>query len=134
MNNPKKIGFLKNKGVFLAEILLALIVISTALLTMFGGFDSADSLSSHASFETQAAFKAEREMEFFKSEMLANRIKRSHGSLDSFFRLKPGWNIRTIWAPKDLYSCVRIITTVERGKSQFKLESFLFHPYGDEVN
>ena len=134
LNDYKKKLLFDKKGVFLAEILLTLIVVSSALLTMFSGFDSAFSLSNQASFETQAAFKAEREMEFFKSEMLANRIPQSHGSLNSFFRLKPGWKINTVWTKKDIYSCVRIITTVKQGERQLKIESFLFHPDGEKIN
>jgi len=112
----------------LLEILITLLVLSGSVVIMFSGFDTAAQLDMFASFESEAAFLAEREIELLKSELLQGRIKPVAGSLPSRFRLKPGWKIACVKADIDNESCVRLICSVSSGDRLFQLESFIYVP------
>ncbi|PKL50445.1 MAG: hypothetical protein CVV42_02825 [Candidatus Riflebacteria bacterium HGW-Riflebacteria-2] len=112
----------------LLEILITLLVLSGSIVIMFSGFDKAAQLDMFASFESEAAFLAEREIELLKSELLQGRIKPAAGSLPSRFRLKPGWKLSCITSATDSKEDVRLICFVSKGDRQFQLESFVFVP------
>lgn len=116
------------QGFSLVEILISLLVLSGALATMFSGFETSSQLDLHASFESEASFLAEREMELLKAEMLSGKIKRGPMSLNGRFRHKPGWKSQSIVAAPDSYGAVRIVSMVSKSDRIFKLESFLFVP------
>ncbi len=111
----------------LLEILITLLVLSGSVVIMFTGFDTAAQLDMFASFESEAAFLAEREIELLKSELLQGRIKPAVGSIKSRFRLKPGWKLASVMAA-DTEEAVRLICSVSKGDRLFQLESFVFVP------
>ncbi len=116
------------RGFSLLEILITLLVLSGSVVIMFSGFDTAAQLDMFASFESEAAFLAEREIELLKSELLQGRVKPAAGSLKSRFRLKPGWKLTSVMADADSEGAVRLICSVSKGDRQFQLESFVFVP------
>ena len=117
-----------NRGFSLLEILLTLLVLSGSIVIMFSGFDKAAQLDMFASFESESAFLAEREIELLKSDILQGRIKTGAGSLNSRFRLKPGWKLASVMAADDSEETVRLICSVNKGDRLFQLESFVFVP------
>ena len=115
-------------GFSLLEILVTLLVLSGSIVIMFSGFDTAAQLDLFASFESEAAFLAERDIELLKSEILQGRVKPSAGSLPSRFRLKPGWKLTSVMSAIDSEEAVRLICSVSKGDRLFQLESFLYAP------
>lgn len=115
-------------GFSLLEILITLLVLSGSVVIMFSGFDTAAQLDMFASFESEAAFLAEREIELLKSEILQGRIKPAAGSLHSRFRLKPGWKLANIMSAVDSEDAVRLICSISKGDRLFQLESFVYVP------
>lgn len=116
------------RGFSLLEILITLLVLSGSVVIMFSGFDTAAQLDMFASFESEAAFLAEREIELLKSELLQGHIKPTAGSMKSRFRLKPGWKIASVMADIDKEDSVRLICSVSNGDRLFQLESFIYVP------
>ncbi|KAF1081533.1 MAG: hypothetical protein GQF41_2339 [Candidatus Rifleibacterium amylolyticum] len=116
------------RGFSLLEILITLLVLSGSVVIMFSGFDTAAQLDMFASFESEAAFLAEREIELLKSELLQGHIKPAAGSMKSRFRLKPGWKIASVMADIDKEDSVRLICSVSNGDRLFQLESFIYVP------
>lgn len=116
------------RGFSLLEILITLLVLSGSVVIMFSGFDTAAQLDMFASFESEAAFLAEREIELLKSELLQSHIKPAAGSMKSRFRLKPGWKIASVMADIDKEDSVRLICSVSNGDRLFQLESFIYVP------
>jgi len=116
------------RGFSLLEILITLLVLSGSVVIMFSGFDTAAQLDMFASFESEAAFLAEREIELLKSELLQGHIKPAAGSMKSRFRLKPGWKIASVMADIDKEDAVRLICSVSNGDRLFQLESFIYVP------
>jgi prepilin-type N-terminal cleavage/methylation domain-containing protein len=116
------------RGFSLLEILITLLVLSGSVVIMFSGFDTAAQLDMFASFESEAAFLAEREIELLKSELLQGHIKPAAGSMKSRFRLKPGWRIASVMADIDKEDAVRLICSVSNGDRLFQLESFIYVP------
>lgn len=125
---PASYNLASCQGFSLVEILISLLVLSGALATMFSGFDTSSRLELHASFESEAAFLAEREMELLKADLLSGRIKTAPAAVNSRFRHKPGWKSYSIITAPDQYGAVRVVSTVKKGERIFKLESFLFVP------
>jgi prepilin-type N-terminal cleavage/methylation domain-containing protein len=115
-------------GFSLLEILITLLVLSGSIVIMFSGFDTAAQLDLFASFESEAAFLAEREIELLKSEILQGRVKPAAGSLPSRFRLKPGWKLANVMSAVDSEDAVRLICSISKGDRLFQLESFLYAP------
>lgn len=118
----------KNMGFSLVEILISLLVLSGAIATMFSGFDNAGRLELHASFESEASFLAEREMELLKAELLNGKITQKPATVKSRFPHKPGWKSYSVVTAPDPLGAVRIVSTVKKSNRIFKLESFLFVP------
>lgn len=116
------------RGFSLLEILITLLVLSGSVVIMFSGFDTAAQLDMFASFESEAAFLAEREIELLKSELLQGHIKPAAGSMKSRFRLKPGWKIASVMSDIDKEDSVRLICSVSNGDRLFQLESFIYVP------
>ncbi|EKD84279.1 MAG: hypothetical protein ACD_39C00136G0005 [uncultured bacterium] len=127
-NRERKADRLTRQGFSLLEILITLLVLSGSIVIMFSGFDTAAQLDMFASFESEAAFLAERELELLKSELLQGRIKLAAGSLNSRFRLKPGWKLANIMSAVDNEDAVRLICSISKGDRLFQLESFVFVP------
>ncbi len=117
-----------NRGFSLLEILVTLLVLSGSIVVMFSGFDTAAKLDMFASFESEAAFLAERELELLKSELLQGRIKPAITSLNSRFRLKPGWKLTSVMTNAGNEDTVRLICSVNKSDRLFQLESFVFVP------
>lgn len=117
-----------NKGFSLIEILISLLVLSGAIATMFSGFETSGQLDMYASFESEAAFLTEREIELVKAELLNGRIKPRPAALPCRFRLKPGWKISSAITDADETDVVRIQVSTRKGERLFQLESFVFVP------
>ncbi|MBU1108789.1 MAG: prepilin-type N-terminal cleavage/methylation domain-containing protein [Candidatus Riflebacteria bacterium] len=117
-----------NQGFSLLEILITLLILSGSIVIMFSGFDKAAELDMFASFESESAFLAEREIELLKTELLHGRIKPRTGSLGSRFRLKPGWKMTSVMTAADSEEAVRLICSINKGDRLFQLESFVFVP------
>ncbi len=131
--NLNKQSTIKKQGFSLVEILLSLIVLSSSLAVIFSGFEISSKLNSHAAFESEAAFLAEREIELAKSELLNGNLKAGKvKKLESRFRLKPGWKLVTLLTPPDEENTVRLQVRVTNADRELQLESFLFLP-GQEV-
>ncbi len=124
-NILKKIQKNKN-GFSLIEILVSLLVLSSAIATMFAGFDTSQALDVHAAFETEAAFLAERELELVKSDLLSGRLPIIAAGRPGRFRNKPGWKVATTVAAADEDGAVRIQVSANLGDRLFQLESFVF--------
>lgn len=117
------------QGFSLLEILISLFVLATSLSVIFSGFDVSKKINSHAVFESEAAFLAERELELAKSELLNGNLKAGQARrLKSRFRLKPGWNLITLVTPPDDNKTVRLQVRVSQADRELQLESFLFLP------
>ncbi len=121
-----------SNGFSLIEILISLLVLSSAIATMFSGFEASSQLDMHAAFESEAAHIAEREIELVKSDLLAGRLTAAAAGRSSRFRMKPGWKVATAIAAPDSDGAVRLQVTTHKGERSFQLESFVFVP-GPEV-
>lgn len=120
----------RKNGFSLAEILISMLVLSGAISTMFIGFDTSGNLDNYSRFSTESAFLAEREVELLKSDLITGKQATGPASRSSRFRLKPGWDVKTIWTSLDETQTVRINCIVKKGEQQFKLETFLYLPGG----
>lgn len=123
---------LNHRGFSLIEILISLLVLSGAIATMFSGFETSTQLNHYSSFESNAAFLAEREVELLKADLLSGQRKPGPASTDSRFRHKPGVKINTVWTATDEDRALRIICTVTQFDRIYKLESFLYLPAESE--
>jgi prepilin-type N-terminal cleavage/methylation domain-containing protein len=123
------------QGLSLIEILISLLILSGSLAFIFSGFDISSKLTNHATFESEAAFLAEREIELTKSELLNGNIKILKArQLPCRFRLKPGWKLITIMTQPDIYDTVRLQVRVSHSDRELQLESFLYLPQGENKN
>lgn len=95
---------------------------------MFSGFDYAGQLDLHSSFESRAAYIAEREMELAKSDLLSGSIQPGAKVIKGRFQYKPGWKVSTVVTAPDPYGAVRLISSIKNGERSFELESFVFVP------
>ena len=119
----------KRDGFSLIELLISLFILTGALAIIFSGFEVSAKLNSHAIFESEAAFLAEREIELAKSELLNGNLKAGKArNLPCRFRLKPGWKINTILTPPDKDETVRLQVRVTHADRELQLESYLFLP------
>lgn len=127
--NKKRQKRINRLGISLLEILLSLFVLATSLSVIFSGFEVSKKISSQATFESEAAFLAERELELAKAELLNGNLKAKKArQLKSRFQLKPGWNLSTILTPPDNYNTVKLQVKVTQADKELQLESFLFLP------
>ncbi len=117
-----------SNGFSLIEILISLLVLSSAIATMFSGFEASSQLDMQAAFESEAAYIAEREIELVKSDLLAGRLAATAAGRPGRFRMKPGWKVATAIAAPDIDGAVRLQVTTHRGERSFQLESFVFVP------
>ncbi len=115
-------------GFSLIEILISLLVLSGALATMFSGFESSGMLDMQASFESEAAFMAERELELVKSDLIAGRLRPVAAGRPGRFKMKPGWKIATVIAGSDAEGAVRIQVSANKSGRVYQLESFVYVP------
>ena len=121
---------LYHRGFSLIEILISLLVLSGAIATMFSGFETSTQLNHYSSFESNAAFLAEREVELLKAELLDGQRQPGPAATASRFRQKPGVKVNTVWTAIDKDDAIRIVCTVSQFDRMFKLESFLYMPQG----
>lgn len=115
-----------NSGFSLIEILISLLVLSSAIATMFSGFDASQALDMHAAFESEAAFLAERELELIKSDLLSGRLPAVSAGRPGRFVCKPSWKLTTTISDADEDGAVRIQVSAGKGDRLFQLESFVF--------
>lgn len=124
----KKTGYYRKLGFSLVEILISVLVVGGILTIMYSGFTTSKDLLLQASFESEAAFLAERELEFIKSELVVGAIKPEKSFLKSKFRTKPEWNISSSIAPDEIPGICKILTNIESQNKKFTLESFIYIP------
>ncbi len=116
------------EGFSLVEILISLLVLSGAIATMFSGFEYASQLDFHSSFESYAAYLAEREIELTKSDLLSEKILPVARAIKGRFQYKSGYKVSTAISTPDEYGAVRLISSIKNGERSFNLESFVFVP------
>lgn len=116
------------RGFSLPEVLLALLVMSGAIVTLMGGLRGADALDRRARFEECAAAYAEREMELLKNDLQAGTRPSGPARARGRFRLPGGWKSSLAWTPQPMESSIRLACTIESGGDRLAIESFLFLP------
>ena len=125
----------KKNGFSLIELIISLFVLTGALSIIFSGFEVSAKLNSHAIFESEAAFLAEREIELAKSELLNGNLKAGKArQLPCRFRLKPGWKLITLLTTPDKDDTVRLQVRVTHADRELQLESYLFLPEKEVKN
>lgn len=125
----------KRKGFSLIELIISLLVLAGSLSVIFSGFEVSTKLNSHAVFESEAAFLAEREIELAKSELLNGNLKAGKArQLPCRFRLKPGWKLITLLTTPDKEETVRLQVRVTHADRELQLESYLFLPEKEVKN
>ncbi|HOT27409.1 MAG TPA: prepilin-type N-terminal cleavage/methylation domain-containing protein [Candidatus Ozemobacteraceae bacterium] len=118
----------KTNGFSLPEILLALLVMSGALVSLMGGLRGAEALERRAAFEERAAAYAEREIELLKNDLQAGLRPGGPAHSRGRFRLPGGWKTSLAWTPQPGEPSIRLACTVESGDNRLAVESFLFLP------
>ncbi|MBQ3644928.1 MAG: prepilin-type N-terminal cleavage/methylation domain-containing protein [Candidatus Riflebacteria bacterium] len=125
----KTVTINKRHGFSLIEILISLFVLAGSLSVIFSGFEVSAKLNSHAGFESEAAFLAEREIELTKSELLNGNLKAEKvRKIPCRFRLKPGWKLTTLLTTQAPEDTIRLQVRVTHSDRELQLESFLFLP------
>jgi|GEM_PF-2868730 len=136
-NSPRNLGncrFLQGRGFSLLEILLSLLIVSGALVPIFGGLQVSNDLENYCRFEEKAIFMAEREMELLKTDLLSGARPLGTHSAKGRFAAPRGWSSIIIWSPQPPEGSVRLESKVSKGKDSVKLESFLFVPISGKSN
>ncbi|MDD3000301.1 MAG: type II secretion system protein [Candidatus Riflebacteria bacterium] len=124
----KKTGYYRKIGFSLVEILISVLVVGGILTIMYSGFKTSNDLLLQASFESEAAFLAEREIEYIKSELVDGVIKPEKSFLKSRFQTKPEWKVSSLVAPDEIPGICKILTNIESQNKKFTLESFIYIP------
>lgn len=118
----------KKLGFSLVEILISVLVVGGILTIMYSGFKTSNDLLLQASFESEAAFLAEREVEYIKSELVDGAIKPEKSLLKSRFQTKAEWKVSSSIAPDEIPGICKILTNIESQNKKFTLESFIYIP------
>jgi type II secretory pathway pseudopilin PulG len=121
-------------GFTLLEIIISMLVLGGVLTIMFSGFNISKTLFAQALFESEAAFIAEREMEYLKSELLSGLTIKKSISLKNKFQLKAPWAISTLIEPDTADNCYKIHIKVNKQEQSFALESFIYSPAKEGQN
>jgi prepilin-type N-terminal cleavage/methylation domain-containing protein len=124
----------KGRGFTLLEIVVSMLVLGGILTIMFSGFSISKDLFNQALFESEAAFIAEREMEYLKGELLGGMVIKKPISTKNKFQLKKPWTVSTSIEADQLVNCYKIHIKVEKQEQTFALESFIYSPTHEEQN
>lgn len=112
----------------LIETLVSIMIVGGILTVMFSGFDVSKQQQMQADFESEAAFIAEREMEYIKSELLEGKIKTKASKRSGNFKVPTGWSVTLNLGEYTQDKTMKISVETVKNNNRFILSSYVYIP------